>query len=115
MEYKSEGSLKKIAGIIGNVIKLDKATRQKTRLRFARVLVEMKINDDFLEEIHFTNVKDELVTQQVVYKRKSIMCTKCNKMGHSEQKCKWNKGKDKAPKKDNRLWKDKDGFQLVVR
>ena len=48
---------------MGDVVKADNATHQKGRLRFARVLVEMNTNDDFLEKIHFTNVKDELVTQ----------------------------------------------------
>ena len=67
MENKSERSLTKIAGIVENVIKVDNATRQKARLRFARVLVEMNTNYDFAEEIHFTDVKEDLVTQQVVY------------------------------------------------
>ena len=67
VEYRSDRSLRKIAGMVGNVIKVDNATRQKIRLRFVRVLVEMNTNDDFPEEIYFTNVKDELVTQQVVY------------------------------------------------
>src|SRR5687767_10789486 len=40
VKYKSEGSLKKIAGIVGKVIKIDNVTHLKTRLRFARVLVE---------------------------------------------------------------------------
>ena len=67
MEYRSEGSLRKIADTVGNVIKVDNATRKKARLRFAWVLVEMNTNNDLPEEIHFTNVKDKLVTQQVVY------------------------------------------------
>ena len=67
MEYRSERSLRKIADIVGNVIKVDNATRKKARLRFAWVLVEMNTNNDLPEEIHFTNVKDKLVTQQVVY------------------------------------------------
>ncbi|CAO2826190.1 unnamed protein product [Amaranthus hypochondriacus] len=81
VEYRSESSLRKIARIVGNVIKLDNATRQKARLRFARVLVEVNTNDDFPEEIHFTNVKYELVTKQVVYEWKPILCNKCKKNG----------------------------------
>ena len=99
VEYKSEGSLKKIAGIVGNVIKLDNATRQKTRLRFSRVLVEMKINDDFPEEIHFTNVKDELVTQQVVYEWKPIMCTSVTKWVTMNKNAKETKGRMRPQKR----------------
>lgn len=58
-EYRSEASLKKIADIVAKVIKIDNATRKKARLRFARVLVEMNTIDDFSDEIHFTNVKNE--------------------------------------------------------
>lgn len=67
MEYWGEKSLRKIAGLVGNVIKLDKATSQKARLRFARVLVELNTNEEYPEEIHFTNVQDELITQKVIY------------------------------------------------
>ena len=114
IEYRSECSLKKIAGLVGNVIKLDSATQQKARLRFARILVDMNINDEFPEEIHFTNVHDKLVTQQVVYEWKSILCTKCHKMGHNDQECSSEPNKNKATN-DKRPRKDKDGFQMVVR
>ena len=101
--------------MVGNVIKVDNAMRQKTRLRFARVLVEMNTNDDFLDEIHVTNVRDELVTQQVVYEWKPILCNKCKKMGHNEQECRSGEGPLKAPKNDTRPRKDKEGFQKLVR
>ena len=39
VEYRNEGSLKKITGILGKIIKINNVTRQKARLRFVRVLV----------------------------------------------------------------------------
>lgn len=50
MEYWGGKSLKKIAGLVMNFIKLDKATSQKTRLRFARVLVELNTNEEYLRK-----------------------------------------------------------------
>lgn len=81
-----------------HVIKVDNATREKARLRFARVLVEMNTNDEVLEENHFFNVRDKLVSQQVIYEWKPIQCNKCNKMGHDEQECRSDKRTQKAPK-----------------
>lgn len=96
---------------MGNVIKLEKATSQKTTLRFARVLVELNTNEEYPEEIHFTNVRDELITQKVTYEWKPILCKKFKKMGHYEQDCKTG---EKATKPDIRSRKDKEGFQKVV-
>lgn len=49
VEYRKESSPMKISDIVGNIIKVDSATPQKSRLRFAWVLVEMNTPDDFLE------------------------------------------------------------------
>ena len=109
------GSLRKISGIVGKVIKIDNATQQKSKLRFARDLVEMNTNGEFPEEIHFTNVKEELITQQVIYEWKPILCNKCQKMGHYDKDCKVGLDKEKTPKPDRNLQKDKEGFQVVMR
>lgn len=111
MEYWGEKSLRKIARLVGSVIKLDQATSHKIRLQFSRVLVELNTNEEYPEEIHFINVKDELVTQKVTYEWKPILCKKCKKMGYFDQECKTG---EKATKPDNRQRKDKEGFQKVV-
>ena len=75
----------------------------------------MNTKNDFPQEIHFTNVQDELVTHQVVYEWKPILRNTCKKLSHNEQECKSGTSKEKALKQDKRPRKDKDGFQLVVR
>lgn len=87
MEYWGETSLRKIAVLVGNGIKLNQTTSQKARLRFARVLVELTTNEEYPEEIHFTNVNDELITPKVTYEYKLVLCNKCKKVGHYEQNC----------------------------
>lgn len=37
----------KIAGLVGNPLKVDKATTQNDRLKFARVLVEMPLDQSY--------------------------------------------------------------------
>ena len=111
MEYRSKRSLRKIAGIVGNVIKVDNATRRKARLRFARVLVEMNTNDDFPKEIHFTNVKDELVTQQVVYEWKPILCNKCKKRVTMNKSVRVTKG----PRRPRKMTLDREKTKMDTR
>lgn len=62
-----EKCIRKIAGLLGNVIKVNNATKNKDRLVYARTLVEMDISKGLPEEVFFTNEYDELVKQAVQY------------------------------------------------
>jgi len=48
-------------------------------LHYARLLIEMSLEGNFLEFIEFLNDKDVLVRQQVKYEWKPIYCTHCQK------------------------------------
>lgn len=61
IRYWSENVLRQIAGYLGVVLKIDNATITKTRLMYARVLIDMTISDGFPEELFFSNEHDELV------------------------------------------------------
>lgn len=63
--YWSEGALKSIAGYLVKVLKVDNSTLTKSRLMYARVLVDINISEGFLEEIFYTNEINELIAQQV--------------------------------------------------
>lgn len=56
-----------IAGYLGTVLKIDKATLTKTRMMYARLLLDMNISEGFPEELFFSNEYGELVAQQVQY------------------------------------------------
>ena len=43
MQYWGERCIRKIAGLLGNVLKVDNATKSKDRLMYARALIEMDI------------------------------------------------------------------------
>lgn len=44
MHYWADKSLKLIVGMLGRVIQIDNATKNKNRMQFARVLVELDVN-----------------------------------------------------------------------
>ena len=67
MQYWGERCIRKIAGLLGNVLKLDNATKNKDRLMYARALVEMDISNGLSDEAFFTNEYDELVKQTIQY------------------------------------------------
>ncbi|XP_074271599.1 uncharacterized protein LOC141595534 [Silene latifolia] len=83
--------LPKIAGIVGKHVKNDTATEERTRLGFARVMVEMLVDQELPAKIAF---KDEhgIVNQiEVEYEWKPIKCMKCQGMGHDQEQCRKDK------------------------
>lgn len=84
MEYWGERCIRKIAWLLGNVLKVDKAAKNKERLR---ALVEMDIKNEIPDELFFTNEYDELVKQPVRYDLKPIWCNKCQQIGHQVEGC----------------------------
>ncbi|XP_074293343.1 uncharacterized protein LOC141620343 [Silene latifolia] len=83
--------LPKIAGIVGKHVKNDTATEERTRLGFARVMVELVVDQELPAKIAF---KDEhgLVNQiEIEYEWKPIKCMKCQGMGHDQEQCRKDK------------------------
>ena len=79
--------LKQIAGYLGSVLKVDNATLTKTRLMYARVLVDMNVTEGFPEELFFSIEHDELISQRVQYDWTPTWCTKCAQFGHIAVEC----------------------------
>ena len=81
-------SLKLVAGMLGHVIHIDNATLNKDRMKFARVLEELDVNQGFHDMISFTSKDDELISVKVQYDWKPQACSKCNQFGHQTDSCK---------------------------
>ncbi|XP_074314953.1 uncharacterized protein LOC141651130 [Silene latifolia] len=97
-------SLKKIAGLIGSYIKSDSATELKTRLGFARVMVELKLGQVFPKKVKFLDEKKNLIEIDIEYEWKPCICTKCKQIGHEYNSCR--KGKPKVIKKGTtQVWR----------
>lgn len=51
LKYWGEKSLHKIVAQLGDAIKRDEATRNKDKIQYARVLVEVKIDDQQFPDV----------------------------------------------------------------
>ncbi|WMV45526.1 hypothetical protein MTR67_038911 [Solanum verrucosum] len=80
-------ALTKIVGLIGKPVKADSATATRQRLIFARVLVEVTLNQPLPNTIMFENEIGCIVEQKVEYEWKPILCTHCKNYGHEIQNC----------------------------
>jgi len=66
---------------LGIPIKTDKYTKEKTLLKYARLLIDISLDYAFLEYIEFVNDHDVLVRQKVKYKWKPTKCGHCRMFG----------------------------------
>ena len=69
-------------------------------IRYARVLIDMKLEGDFPDYIDFFNEQDILIRQKIQYEWLPVKCLCCGMYGHKEEVCK----KKDGPKK---VWRVK--------
>ncbi|KAL9236203.1 hypothetical protein vseg_010904 [Gypsophila vaccaria] len=97
-------SLPKISGLLGKYIKTINATEQRTKLGYARVMVEMTVEHKCPEMIKFKDEVGEVQQIGVIYEWKRISCTECSAMGHHQNECR--KGAPlKAKVKPQLVWR----------
>ncbi|XP_074282464.1 uncharacterized protein LOC141606985 [Silene latifolia] len=88
LKFWSLSSLEKLAGLLGKFLKRDAATEAKTRLGYARLLVEVEIGQDFPEDLSFLDEKGNEIRIQVEYEWKPTVCSTCKGIGHTKEICK---------------------------
>ncbi|XP_074291111.1 uncharacterized protein LOC141617877 [Silene latifolia] len=88
-------SIPKISGLVGKYIKSDEPTELKTRLGFARVMVELNLGQYFPKQIKFRDEKQQLITIDTAYEWKPSLCTKCKLLGYEKDQCRKNKQQTK--------------------
>ncbi|XP_074305100.1 uncharacterized protein LOC141640037 [Silene latifolia] len=97
-------SLPKIANLVGQYVKSDPATEMKTRLGFARVMVELNLGQVFPKSLKFLDEKKQEVIIDIVYEWKPSLCTRCKQLGHEKDQCR--KGKNVAkPPIPQKVWR----------
>ncbi|XP_074277998.1 uncharacterized protein LOC141601604 [Silene latifolia] len=64
--------LPKIAGLVGTYVKKDEATAEKTRLSYARVMVEVGMDQKLLDHVCFLDEAGQKVKVKVEYEWKPI-------------------------------------------
>ena len=115
LKYWGQRSLFKIVQQIGEPIQLDEATRNRSKLMYPRVLVEVRMNQEFPTDLMFINEFGLEVMLGIHYEWIPITCKNCAGLGHQADECR-NKATVKqkwVPKKQPVV--DSDGFQEVTK
>ncbi|XP_062112634.1 uncharacterized protein LOC133823801 [Humulus lupulus] len=87
LQYWGSKCLSALVSTLGKPIMVDKFTRERSRVQFARVMVEMEINDNPPRTIQFLNEHGQLVEQGVEYEWLPVKCKTCAGYGHSMADC----------------------------
>ncbi|XP_062093615.1 uncharacterized protein LOC133799633 [Humulus lupulus] len=74
IKYWGDRSLFKIVGQIGKPIQVDNITKNRDRIAYPRILIEVSMAQDFPTHISFMNEFDQEVDIQVEYEWKPITC-----------------------------------------
>ncbi|KAM6590440.1 hypothetical protein CsatA_013045 [Cannabis sativa] len=122
LKYWGQKSLFKIVGQLGKPIMVDEVTRERDKLLFPRILIEVSMEQEFPGLIYFENEFGNDVSVVVNYEWKPILCKHCKGMGHSSDDCRKKEAKKQewvvkgVKKQVPELPKeDADGFQQVVK
>ncbi|XP_074296928.1 uncharacterized protein LOC141627591 [Silene latifolia] len=89
--------LPKIAGLLGKYIRSDVSTMEKTRLGFARVLLEVPFGQKLPTFVKFLDEDGNIVKIVVECEWQPISCFVCGGIGHESEKCR--KPKPKSTEK----------------
>ncbi|GAA0184585.1 hypothetical protein LIER_31873 [Lithospermum erythrorhizon] len=66
----------------------DRTTSEQSRLAFARVCVEIDVNNELFEELPVKYASGQQFSRRVQYEWVPSKCSKCKKFGHSDASCK---------------------------
>ena len=116
IKYWGNASLSKIGNVLGIPLKTDKYTRDKSMLKYARVLIDIPLNGGFPDHIDFANDKGVMVRQAVAYEWQPIKCSHCSMFSHVVDQCRkkqpirqeWRPVSEPAPP-----CTDQNGFQAA--
>ncbi|KAL9241930.1 hypothetical protein vseg_015982 [Gypsophila vaccaria] len=96
-----EECLEKITRLIGSFLRTDANTMLKTFAGFYRVLVNVKMGQEFPNQLKILDEKGNVQVIRVTYDWLPIKCSLCGDMGHQKDDCR----KDKQQPKQ--IWKKK--------
>ncbi|XP_062093789.1 uncharacterized protein LOC133799813 [Humulus lupulus] len=93
LQYWARKCLSALVSTIGKLIMVDKFTQERTKVQFARILVEVELSDNPRRIIHYMNEQGQLVKQGVEYEWLPVKCKNCEGYGHVMSDCR----KDQKP------------------
>ncbi|RAL42418.1 hypothetical protein DM860_017598 [Cuscuta australis] len=108
MKYWSLSGLRRLGSAIGQPVKRDKATSSRWKWSYARIQLEVQVNQKFPEHINFTNEEGRIITQNVTYEWIPTLCNHCNRIGHVQENCRRKLNpKEGNQKRKKFVWKAK--------
>ncbi|XP_057250590.1 uncharacterized protein LOC130591332 [Beta vulgaris subsp. vulgaris] len=88
VEYYDKEALYLIASKVGKPIRVDYATNNLSRARYARVFVEVNLDIPILTKVWVGNC-----WQTVLYENLHLLCFQCGRIGHQKSQCsEWKEG-----------------------
>lgn len=91
--------LSKLASYVGRPVAADPLTIARTRLSYARLLVEVDVQGSLPKLIPITGPAGETMVQPVRYEFRMPKCSKCHMTGHEAEECRKKQGTAKPPPK----------------
>ncbi|XP_062118466.1 uncharacterized protein LOC133832098 [Humulus lupulus] len=88
LQYWGVNCLSALVITIGTPIMVDKVTKARTMIKFARILVDMEIAEHLPMHIHYLNERGQIMEQPIEYEWLATKCSSCKKLGHSAAICK---------------------------
>ncbi|CAI9116411.1 OLC1v1017547C1 [Oldenlandia corymbosa var. corymbosa] len=106
LKYWNLESLGRLASTLGYPIQADEYTITKSRVQYARILVEMVISENVPDRIVFEDEIGNIKVQNVVYEWTPTQCMSCHGYGHKTASCRLKKKVEIAkPKTPSSEWK----------
>ncbi|XP_060968449.1 uncharacterized protein LOC115703846 [Cannabis sativa] len=117
LKYWGQRSLFKIVGQLGKPLMVDSFTKERERLNYPTVLVEVIMDQHLPDMLEFENEFGSNTSVGIKYEWKPVTCSHCFGIGHSTTDCKkvTNAKQHWVTKKDNRkvIETDEEGFTKV--
>ncbi|RAL37466.1 hypothetical protein DM860_000160 [Cuscuta australis] len=107
MSLKSLSGLSKLGSLIGPPIKRDRATAKKSKYAYARIHVEVRVHQNFPNEVIFIDETGRAISQKIEYEWYPCICSHCKRMGHLQDSCRGKEPKKKDVKPRRMMWKPK--------
>ncbi|XP_062098929.1 uncharacterized protein LOC133804790 [Humulus lupulus] len=89
LQYWGLKSSSALISTIGKPMMMDKVTKDKSMVKFARVLVDVEISDHIPQCINFINELSQLMEQAIEYEWLPTRCSCCKNLGHTATSCKY--------------------------
>nr|XP_021860913.1 uncharacterized protein LOC110799941 [Spinacia oleracea] len=96
LKFWGNRSLGKIVSSIGRFIQADHATTRRDKLSFARVQIEIAIDQQLPACVKFHDEHGQMKNVQIGYEWRPIVCDHCKLLGHTLTACKKKKRQKKV-------------------